>query len=87
MENNQKYLPIHSFWNLSNEQKQEVDVDSKKEPMKKFCKFLYAIPMVAALMAHSSCHGDKYMNINTSTVKQLDIPRFMGKWYEIAHIC
>lgn len=22
--------------------------------------------------------------VNTSTVKQLDIPRFMGKWYEIA---
>ena len=24
------------------------------------------------------------MSINTSTVKVLDIPRFMGKWYEIA---
>ena len=52
--------------------------------MKKYCKFIYAIPMVAALLAHSSCRADKSMNINTSTVKQLDIPRFMGKWYEIA---
>lgn len=56
----------------------------KKEPMKKYCKFLYAIPMVAALMAHSSCRADKDIHINTSTVKQLNIPRFMGKWYEIA---
>lgn len=52
--------------------------------MKKYCKFLYAIPMVAALMAHSSCRADKDIHINTSTVKQLNIPRFMGKWYEIA---
>ena len=35
-------------------------------------------------MAHSSCQSNKHMSINTSTVKVLDIPRFMGKWYEIA---
>ena len=52
--------------------------------MKKYCKYLYAIPMVAALLAHSSCYSNNQIMINTSTVKQLDIPRFMGKWYEIA---
>ena len=52
--------------------------------MKKYCKYLYAIPMVAALLAHSSCHSNDQIMINTSTVKQFDIPRFMGKWYEIA---
>lgn len=52
--------------------------------MKKYCNFLYAIPMIAALLAHSSCQNNNQMMINTSTVKQLDISRFMGKWYEIA---
>ena len=52
--------------------------------MKKYSKFLYALPIIAALMAHSSCQSNKHMSINTSTVKVLDIPRFMGKWYEIA---
>ena len=53
--------------------------------MKKYCKYLYAIPMIAAaLMAHSSCQSNNQIMVNTSTVKQLDIPRFMGKWYEIA---
>ena len=52
--------------------------------MKKYCKYLYAIPMVAALLAHSSCHSNDQIMVNTSTVKQFDIPRFMGKWYEIA---
>ena len=52
--------------------------------MKKFCKYLYSFPIIAALMAHSSCYSDGHMDIDTSTVKKLDIPRFMGKWYEIA---
>ena len=52
--------------------------------MKKYSKILYALPMVAALLAHSSCQTNKHVSINTSTVKVLDIPRFMGKWYEIA---
>ena len=52
--------------------------------MKKFCKYLYSLPIIAALMAHSSCYSDGHMDIDTSTVKKLDIPRFMGKWYEIA---
>jgi len=52
--------------------------------MKKFCKYLYSFPIIAALMAHSSCYSNGHMDIDTSTVKKLDIPRFMGKWYEIA---
>lgn len=52
--------------------------------MIKYCKYLYAFPIIAALMAHSSCQANGRIDINTSTVKQLDILRFMGKWYEIA---
>ena len=52
--------------------------------MKKFCKYLYSFPIIAALMAHSSCYSNGHMDIDTSTVKKLDILRFMGKWYEIA---
>ena len=52
--------------------------------MKKFCKYLYSFPIIAALIAHSSCYFSGHIDINTSTVKKLDIPRFMGKWYEIA---
>jgi lipocalin len=52
--------------------------------MKKYCKFLFACPIVAALLAHSSCQSYSSIKIDNSTVKELDIPRFMGKWYEIA---
>jgi len=52
--------------------------------MKKFCKYLYIFPLIAGLMAHSPCYSSTHTDINTSTVKKLDIPRFMGKWYEIA---
>lgn len=52
--------------------------------MNKYCKWIYAFPVVAALMAHSHCRANEPVGINTSTVKKLDIPRFMGKWYEIA---
>lgn len=52
--------------------------------MKKYCKFLYAFPIVAALLAHSSCQSNSYIRVNNSTIKELDISRYMGKWYEIA---
>ena len=52
--------------------------------MKKYNKFLNALPIIAALLAHSSCQTNKHVSINTSTVKVLNIPHFMGKWYEIA---
>lgn len=56
----------------------------KHKQMKKYCKFLYVFPIVATLLAHSSCQFYPSMKIDNSTVKQLDIPQFMGKWYEIA---
>ena len=43
--------------------------------MKKYCQILYAIPMIAALLAHSSCYANKNIHIDTSTVKQLNIHR------------
>ena len=52
--------------------------------MKKYHKLLYAFPIVAALLAHSSCKTDNSFKVNDSTVNQLDIHRYMGKWYEIA---
>ena len=47
-------------------------------------KYLLAFPIIAALLAHSSCHAHTGMKVNNNTVKQLDINRYMGKWYEIA---
>ena len=55
-----------------------------KIQMKKYCKFLYAFPIIAALIAHSSCKADNFIKVNNNTVNQLDIHRYMGKWYEIA---
>ena len=52
--------------------------------MKKYCKFIYAFPLIAALLAHSACQANHSIKIDNSTVKQLDIHRYMGKWYEIA---
>ena len=51
--------------------------------MKKYCKFIYAFPLIAALLAHTACQAN-HPQIDNSTVKQLDINRYMGKWYEIA---
>lgn len=52
--------------------------------MKKYCKFIYAFPLIAALLAHSSCQANHHIKVDNSTVKQLNIHRYMGKWYEIA---
>ena len=52
--------------------------------MKKYYKLLYTFPIVAALLAHSSCHANNHIKVNNSTVKELNIHRYMGKWYEIA---
>ena len=52
--------------------------------MKKYCKYLYALPIVAALLAHSACQANNEIKVDNSTVKTLDIQRYMGKWYEIA---
>ena len=52
--------------------------------MKKYCKFIYAFPLIAALLAHSACQANHPIKIDNSTVKQLNIQQYMGKWYEIA---
>ncbi|MBR5803517.1 MAG: lipocalin family protein [Bacteroidaceae bacterium] len=36
------------------------------------------------LMTGATCKGSLPVKIDNSTVSQLDVPRFMGKWYEIA---
>lgn len=65
--------------------KQGISVDLKnKQAMNKFCKLIYAFPIMAALLAHSSCQADNHIQVDNNTVKQLDIHRYMGKWYEIA---
>ena len=52
--------------------------------MKKYCKLLCAFPIVAVMLTHSSCKADHSIKVNNSTVNQVDIHRYMGKWYEIA---
>ena len=52
--------------------------------MKKYCKIIYAFPLLAALFAHSACQANNHLKVNTTTITQLDINRYMGKWYEIA---
>ena len=59
-------------------------IKKKQDSMKKYCKLLYAFPIIAALLAHSSCQADNRIQVDNSTVKQLDIHQYMGKWYEIA---
>ena len=36
------------------------------------------------ILADTPCLANEPKKLNTSTVKQLDLKRFMGKWYEIA---
>lgn len=50
----------------------------------KYYKLFFAFPMIAALLTHSACLANRPVKIDNSTVKQLNIQRFMGKWYEIA---
>ena len=52
--------------------------------MKKYCNFLWTLPIVGALLTNFTCQANDSMKVNNSTVKELDIQRYMGKWYEIA---
>ncbi len=52
--------------------------------MKTYCKLLYAFPLLAALFAHSACQANNHLKVDNTTITQLDINRYMGKWYEIA---
>ena len=49
--------------------------------MNRLCVWVLSL---AGLLTAPSCQGGERTKLDTSTVKQLDIPRFMGKWYEIA---
>ena len=39
---------------------------------------------LAGMFSGPSCLGSERTKLDNSTVKRLDLPRFMGKWYEIA---
>ena len=39
---------------------------------------------LAGLLAGTTCKGGDGVKVDTSTVRQLDVARFMGQWYEIA---
>ena len=47
-------------------------------------KFHVWVLSLAGLLAGTTCRADDGLKIDTSTVTQLDVVRFMGKWYEIA---
>lgn len=40
--------------------------------------------LLCALLGLGSCQGGNSTQIDNQTVKQFDVARFMGKWYEIA---
>lgn len=45
---------------------------------------LFIMANLLGWMICASCWGNEYGEIDTSTVKQLNLKHFMGKWYEIA---
>ena len=47
----------------------------------RFMRHIYTIFMAAILLSVSAC---KAQSINTTTVDNLDLKRYMGRWYEIA---
>lgn len=47
----------------------------------RFCVWMLSL---AGLLTGTTCRGGDIVKLDTSTVKQLDVSRFMGKWYEIA---
>jgi lipocalin len=47
-------------------------------------KFHVWVLSLAGLLAGTTCKGADGSKIDTSTVRQLDVERFMGQWYEIA---
>ena len=47
-------------------------------------KYLFVFPFITALFTYSACYAHTSMKIDNSTVNQLNISKFMGKWYEIA---
>lgn len=47
-------------------------------------RFRVWVLSLAGLLAGTTCKGGDGVKVDTSTVRQLDVARFMGKWYEIA---
>ena len=47
-------------------------------------RFRVWVLSLAGLLAGTTCKGADGVKVDTSTVRQLDVARFMGKWYEIA---
>jgi lipocalin len=45
---------------------------------------IYALTLLAALLAHSLFHSADYSKVNNQPITSLDVKRYMGKWYEIA---
>jgi lipocalin len=52
--------------------------------MLKMNRFYVWVLSLAGLLTGTTCRGDNAEKINTSTVKQFDVERFMGRWYETA---
>ena len=69
---------------MTNKSKPHPFFQENERQMKTYCKLLYAFPLLAALFAHSACQANNHLKVNTTTITQLDINRYMGKWYEIA---
>ena len=49
--------------------------------LNRFCVWVLSL---AGLLTGSTCCASGGARIDTSTVRQLDVTRFMGRWYEIA---
>lgn len=47
-------------------------------------KFLFLIATLFVGVANISCQTNKKSNMDTRTINNLDVARFMGSWYEIA---
>jgi lipocalin len=55
--------------------------------MKQLLKILSSALVMVGIFSPSicvSCMGSKTADVDTSTVRSLDVKRFMGRWYEIA---
>ena len=50
----------------------------------KYMKHLKLFFLMVGWLTLFACQSNNRTEINNSTVKQLDISQFMGKWYEIA---
>lgn len=52
--------------------------------MKQLLKILSTVLVIFCASINVSCMGRGAADVDTSTVRALDVKRFMGRWYEIA---